>query len=195
MKTFFCIGDSNTYGFDPRGYIGSRYGEDQRWTGLLKRKGYRVINDGRNGRIIPDRREIPSVCRQLREAGPIDAVTVMLGTNDLLKGASAEETAGRMERFLRALKEDLPGQVVVLIAPPPMIPGEWVQTRALIRESTLIAEEYLAVAQRTQTLYADAGEWGVELTFDGVHFTAAGHAAFAGGLLERLGKIISEDKP
>ena len=30
--------------------------------------------------------------------------------------------------------------------------------------------------------FADAGEWKVEVTFDGVHFSAAGHAAFAQGL-------------
>lgn len=30
--------------------------------------------------------------------------------------------------------------------------------------------------------FADAGEWGVALTFDGVHFSPEGHAAFAEGL-------------
>ena len=26
-----CFGDSNTYGYDPRGYFGGRYGADCRW--------------------------------------------------------------------------------------------------------------------------------------------------------------------
>ena len=31
-----CFGDSNTYGYDPRSYLGSRYPTEERWTGILK---------------------------------------------------------------------------------------------------------------------------------------------------------------
>ena len=30
-----CFGDSNTYGYDPRSYLGGRYGETVRWPCLL----------------------------------------------------------------------------------------------------------------------------------------------------------------
>ena len=30
-----CFGDSNTYGYDPRGYFGGRYGADCRWVDIL----------------------------------------------------------------------------------------------------------------------------------------------------------------
>ena len=48
-----CFGDSNTYGYDPRSYIGERYPESVRWTALLNATGWVVTNEGKNGRCIP----------------------------------------------------------------------------------------------------------------------------------------------
>ena len=40
-----CFGDSNTYGYDPRGPFGSRY--DRPWPDLLAElTGWQVINQG-----------------------------------------------------------------------------------------------------------------------------------------------------
>lgn len=47
---------------------------------------------------------------------------------------------------------------------------------------TRMAEEYRALADELGVAFADAGEWGVALIFDGVHFSPEGHAAFAEGL-------------
>ncbi len=33
-----CFGDSNTYGYDPRGYFGGRYDAGDRWVDLLAEK-------------------------------------------------------------------------------------------------------------------------------------------------------------
>ena len=30
-----CFGDSNTYGYDPRSYLGGRYDTDSRWVDIL----------------------------------------------------------------------------------------------------------------------------------------------------------------
>ena len=38
MTTLLCYGDSNTYGFDPRGFVDDRYEEDDRWCDLLAKK-------------------------------------------------------------------------------------------------------------------------------------------------------------
>ena len=32
-----CFGDSNTYGYDPRGYFGGRYDADSRWVDSVLR--------------------------------------------------------------------------------------------------------------------------------------------------------------
>ena len=50
----WCFGDSNTYGYDPCGFFGGRYAAP--WPELLAEKtGFQVINDGKNGRMIPER--------------------------------------------------------------------------------------------------------------------------------------------
>lgn len=49
-----CFGDSNTYGYDPRSYLGGRYGPDSRWVDILAEKtGWTICNMGQNGREIP----------------------------------------------------------------------------------------------------------------------------------------------
>ena len=84
--TILCIGDSNTYGYDPRSFPGSRYPADVRWTERLP--GVTVLNGGVNGMRIPGADAVDlAVIRQKKP----DLITVMLGTNDLLEGASARE--------------------------------------------------------------------------------------------------------
>ena len=49
-----CFGDSNTYGHDPRSWLGGRYDADSRWVDLLAAgTGWTVRNLGQNGREIP----------------------------------------------------------------------------------------------------------------------------------------------
>ena len=186
MRRILCIGDSNTWGFDPRSYGVGRYASDVRWTGRLP--GREAFNDGINGRAIPSVREYPDTERLLR-GEPFDAVCVMLGTNDLLRGSSAEAAGMAMAdylRFLRGAAGDIP---IVLIAPPPFRSGEWVTSAAQIAESEKLAGIYRALSGRSGFFFADAGLWNVELSFDGVHFTAEGHAAFAAGLSRTLRDI------
>ena len=71
-----CFGDSNTYGYDPRGFFGDRYGAEDRWVDLLaKQTGHECINAGANGREIPRN---PYALRLLREQAPMDLFLVML---------------------------------------------------------------------------------------------------------------------
>lgn len=83
MKRILCYGDSNTYGYDPRSYLGGRYPETIRWTGLLKRAGWEAVNKGKNGREIPE--DIQDVAWGVVQAFPVDIVAIMLGGNDLLQ--------------------------------------------------------------------------------------------------------------
>ena len=177
-----CFGDSNTYGYDPRGFLGDRYDAEDRWVNLLAaRTGHTVINTGANGREIPRNSDILSL---LERHAPVDILLVILGTNDLLQGASAREAAARMEAFLTPLLPHC-GRVL-LVAPPPMKRGAWVPTDGLAAESVWLAEEYRILAERLNIPFADTRAWNIELTFDGVHFTEAGHRAFADHLTEYL---------
>jgi len=175
----WCFGDSNTYGYDPCGFFGGRYASP--WPELLAEKtGLEVINDGKNGRMIPGREyELRQFHRDAERYAP-DMLIVMLGTNDLLEGAKAGETAMRMEAFL----EGTGVPHILLISPPPMKRGAWVPGDGLVEESKDLAQQYEALAERLGMLYADAGKWDIALAYDGVHFTEEGHIRFADGLAE-----------
>lgn len=167
-----CIGDSNTYGYDPRSYIGSRYPEDVRWTDRLT--GHEVINRGLNGMTVP--RDHGRAIGLIRSSEP-DLVVVMLGTNDLTGGLSAGQAAKRMADFLDSLLSA--GRPVLLVAPPVLQFGEWVMDDEIIEESQLLGGKYQELAKQKGCMFADAGRWDIDLSFDGVHFSPAGHTAFA----------------
>lgn len=170
-----CFGDSNTHGFDPRDMFGGRYEKSDRWPDILAAKtGWEVINEGVNGRQIP-RSAYP--LRLLRHHGDVDIFLVMLGTNDLLQGASAEETAGRMEQFLLAMGPHC--SRMLLVAPPPMRRGAWVETDRLVEESLRLCGEYRDLSKRLNIPFADTTDWNIPLAFDGVHFTEEGNRVFA----------------
>lgn len=172
-----CFGDSNTYGYDPRGYFGGRYDADNRWVDILAAKtGWEIRNVGQNGREIPP--NAPSL------PADTDLLIVMLGTNDLLQGKSPEQAAERLERFLAGIALDR--SKLLLIAPPPVDLGEWVPSPQLIEDSHAFARLCPALTERMGIRFTDAGKWDIPLTYDGVHFTEQGHKAFAAGLLEEL---------
>lgn len=172
-----CFGDSNTYGYDPRGYFGGRYDADSRWVDILASEtGWTISNMGQNGR------EIPSAAPNL--PADTDLLIVMLGTNDLLQGRSPEQAAERLERFLSGIS--LARGKLLLIAPPPVTLGEWVPNPQLIDSSRAFAQLCQALAEQMGIRFADAGKWDIPLAYDGVHFTEQGHRAFAAGLLEEL---------
>ena len=186
MKRILCLGDSNTYGYDPRSYGGGRYPEDVRWTGLLQSGEYELINRGQNGLCIPRRRACPALKALLDSLQPLDAAIVMMGGNDLLTGADAAVAAERMETLLLFLRESAPETRLLLIAPPHVQPGEWVPGPEMIEETKRLTREARELAGRLGVDFADADDWGVALSFDGVHFTEEGHAAFARGLQKLL---------
>ena len=183
MNKILCIGDSNTYGYDPRSYIGDRYPQGVRWTSSLN--DCDVINRGLNGMKIPLRYE--RYIGLIRLENP-DLVTVMLGTNDILSGVSAEQTSERMNGFISHIQNEC--KRILLIAPPHLQFGEWVQSEECLDESCKLAELYREVANNNGCLFADAGAWDIEQSFDGVHFSEEGHRRFAQKLNELLKLIV-----
>lgn len=175
-----CFGDSNTRGYDPRSYLGSLYDRENRWVDILgDSTGCDVLNWGDNGR------EVPKAAVSFPEDTQL--LIVMLGTSNLLQGMSVEETARRMEGFISGLS--LEREKLLLIAPPPMVPGQWVQSAELIQASKDLARAYGELAERLGIFFADAGLWDVSMAYDGVHFTEQGHRAFALGLLKVLDEL------
>lgn len=177
-----CIGDSNTYGYDPRSYLGSRYPAEVRWTDRLK--DHEVINCGVNGMTVPrGQTRYPGLIR----IDDPDLVIVMLGTNDLFSSLNAGQIAARMGGFLDTIIAT--GKPVLLISPPVLQYGEWVMDDDLVEESENLGEMYRELAAEKGCMFADSGEWDVEMTFDGVHFSPEGHAVFAQELQKILNKL------
>ena len=132
-RTILCYGDSNTYGYDPRD--GMRYPEDVRWSGVLRQlmgDRFRIIEEGCNGRTCAhtpqeeewkDGRSCLKAC--LNSHKPIDAVVLMLGSNDLKREFAADPrtiAAGirSMMDTIAAFLELKQGSVpyILLVAPP-----------------------------------------------------------------------------
>ena len=176
-----CFGDSNTYGYDPRSYFGSRYDSNNCWVDILAEKtGWDISNLGENGREIPEAR--------ILFPDDMDLLIIMLGTNDLLQSLTPEDTAEKMARFLTFMS--LEPKKIVLIAPVPMILGEWVPSQKLIDDSIALTEYYRVLATQMGLHFVNPGDWKIPMAFDGVHFTEEGHRIFANQLYDHL--IIQE---
>lgn len=188
VRRILCLGDSNTYGYDPRSYLGSRYDEQVRWTGRLQRKDREIINGGANGASVPHPTMLPGLLDWVQSKQPLTAITVMLGSNDLLLGDSVEAATERMEALLRRLLEQVEREQLLLLAPPTMQLGDWVPNPGLVEASRRLAHRYEALASQLQIPFADTGKWGIDLCFDGVHFSPAGHERFA----EELEKLLEK---
>lgn len=197
-RRLVCYGDSNTYGYDPQSRLGGRYPPQVRWTDRLTvlRPDREVINLGENGREIPRRPwELQRLEEALRHAAPVDGVILMLGGNDLLQMASplAGAAAERMRALLSWMsmrRGQWGGKTQLLLtAPPPMRRGAWVAEESLVEASRALGEQYRMLARELEIPFADGGEWGVELAFDGVHFTQRGHQAFAQRMDETLRRL------
>ena len=146
-----------------------------------------AVNAGENGREIPWRQgELECFNLMLANQKPADLLIIMLGSNDLLQGNPVETVAQRMASFLERI--DLEKNKILLIGPPPMQRGEWISSQSLIDASAILNDAYKVLAARLGVGFADAGAWNITLAFDGVHFTEAGHKAFAEGLAKYLNK-------
>lgn len=140
-----CFGDSNTYGFDPRGFFGGRYEDNGRWPEVLGAlSSHQVINQGQNGRTIPHRENEAALFRNTLENTKPDLLIIMLGTNELLTGFEPEDARRRMEGLLNHVPE---GIRVMLIGPPAISRGEWVSDEKIIQGIPKISELYRELAR------------------------------------------------
>ena len=91
MKSILAFGDSNTWGLVPGSKTLERYPDTVRWTGILQKSvsDTRIIEEGLCGRttvfedaLRPGRKGVASLSISLESQCPVDAVILMLGTND-----------------------------------------------------------------------------------------------------------------
>ncbi len=198
-----CFGDSNTHGApsdDPE-YV--RLAADQRWTGLLQEilgDGFEVVEEGLNGRTTDvDYDDRPGcngrayVVPCLQSQHPLDAVVVMLGTNDLK--TCFDRTADQIAEALRGYLDDIALNVtdrrgrtpaVVLVSPiliddtaplfDEMTADSFDSTG--VARSRELGSAIRRVAQERGAAYADAATVA-RPGDDGLHLTRDSHGRLA----------------
>ena len=200
MKTILCYGDSNTYGYNP--VTGGRWPEDIRWTGRLQQllgDEYKVIEEGCNGRTtmykVPGEGwksglEYLKPC--LNSHKPVDAVVMMLGTNDLKMdfGLCTEEIAAGAERLVQeicdfAAEKQKFCPKIILMSPPEigkniskLTFGDHFDDSAITRSKEFPAC-YKAVADRNGCIFLDAAQAAKPSEEDALHLMPEEHKSLA----------------
>lgn len=206
MKTVLCYGDSNTYGRHPE--TGGRHERAVRWTGRLQAMlgdDYLVVEEGLNGRTTiyddpaePWKNGLPYLMPCLASHRPVDAMTLMLGTNDLkcCFHLTPEAIAGGVERLIREVKafsesKNSPMPVILLMAPiliaPDVVtafPGDY--DEAAPARSACLAPLYKKLAEKYDLLYLNAADYAAPSIHDSLHMDAEGHEALAAAILAKL---------
>jgi len=211
-RTLVCFGDSNTHGTAPMVNIDDarRFAPHERWTGILARdlgSGWHVHEEGLPGRttVHPDPIEgehlsgLAALPIILGTHSPIDAMVLMLGTNDLKArfALRPSDIVGGVERLLvtmRMLCHRSGGVTprVLLVAPPPVrevgcLADMFAGGRAKSEEFA----GYLArVAERHRTGFLDTGAHISSSEVDGVHFDLDQQSRLAEAIRERLLAIV-----
>ncbi len=197
--TICCIGDSLTYGAMP-------YTVERRKTtypdilASLLGKGYEVTNYGKCGRSLissglcylnePEYRE------SVRSAA--DMYIIMLGTNDVSLGEkwNAEEYERNLNKVVDAYRKANPDTVIVLIAPPTVLPnektGEYRVDISLLEG--FVRDTVQKVASEKDALYMDLFEKTTDhpewIGADGIHFTQEGYEAFGHFVYNNIKEIL-----
>ncbi|MFN3825001.1 MAG: SGNH/GDSL hydrolase family protein [Pseudorhodobacter sp.] len=201
MPNILTFGDSNTHGTPPivtRGLY-ARYDQATRWPMRLARRlgpDWHLVEEGLPGRTAAFADPVMGAHMNgqdglkiaLQSHGPLDLLTIMLGTNDVKSrfGASPERiVAGLASLVDIALGLEMaarhPGLRLLLICPPP------------VQERGVLAPEFQGGAAKAQALapmleayaaqrgvgFLDAGRVLSTSPTDGVHFEPQGHAALA----------------
>lgn len=202
MPTLLTFGDSNTYGTAPiaqRGVQQPRIA--QRWPVVCgEALGWDIVPEGLPGRTVA--RPCPvsgphmdgriGLFIALESHGPIDALAIMLGTNDFkahfdIDAQTIAEDAGFLLDV--ALSEEMQtrhgGFEPFLIAPPtPFEAGEFAEDfKGVNEKASKLAAAYAEVAKARDVAFLDASTVIDCSPLDGIHFDETAHIA--------LGKAVA----
>ncbi len=201
MKTLLTFGDSNTHGTPPMTTRGGndRFAAETRWPTLARAAlgpGWALVEEGLPGRTtrFPDAVMGDHMNGQtglkiaLCSHGPIDMLTIMLGTNDVktMFGATPDMITGGLASLLAIAHSDemqLRHNTfkTLVICPPPMleqgiIVDEFLGGRA---KSLALPPLYRALAAHWRAGFLDAGDHIGVSPVDGVHLDATAHGVLA----------------
>jgi lysophospholipase L1-like esterase len=198
-----CFGDSNTHGTVFVDFAHTRLAADRRWTGVLQQllgDAYDVIEEALNGRTTdvddddrPGCNGRPYFVPCLARHHPLDAVVVMLGSNDLK--ACFDRTAREIADALHGYVDD----IAVNVADPKgrvpttlLVGPIWIDDTAStydgatagsfdqvgVARSRELGEKIRRVARERGVLFADAAQVA-RAGDDGLHLDRDSHTRLA----------------
>lgn len=212
MPVLLTYGDSNTHGTPPIVTLGEyhRYDAATRWPTLARAAlgaGWELIEEGLPGRTAQFSDPVMGAHMEgscglkiaLQSHGPIDVMTLMLGTNDVKArfGFSAEQVtcgiASLLDIAQSAEMQDRHGGFrVLLICPPPVleqgpIAPQFYKSAAL---SQALPPHYRALAEARGCGFLDAGQVIRVSPVDGVHLEKDAHATLAVAVAEAVRGLV-----
>lgn len=209
MRSVLCYGDSNTYGQTLADRPAERFGPTERWPRVMQAAlgaGWLVVEEGLSGRTTVSDDPIEGKIRNgrrylepcLLSHRPLDAVILMLGTNDLK--ARFNKPASEIAMGVRALIDDIKSlnvgragtPEILLVAPPPILKDlrGWEPVFAGGYEKSLaLAREYEAVADSMEVHFFDAGSVVTSTPLDGFHLDLDAHRVLGLALAEEIRNI------
>ncbi len=212
MKTIVCFGDSNTHGTCPMRNLDDmrRFDGQTRWPGEMTAAlgaGWQVIEEGHPGRTtvhddpIEGRHKngLPALQATLETHRPIDAIIIMLGTNDLKSrfAVQAEDIALAAEKLVATASTSACGRdgnppAVLLVAPPPILEAGCLAEMFAggADKSTRFSRHYAACADRQDCAFLDAGAIVDSCELDGVHLEGQAHQALGQAIADKVGEMM-----
>lgn len=210
MPTLLCFGDSNTWGFDPAS--GARLPPAKRWPGVVRRllPALDVVEEGLPGRTtVQDdpfetgRSGLEYLPPCLATHAPVDAVVLMLGTNDTktifpLDAAGIAAGAVRLVEVVQRSPHG-PGRRaprVLLVAPPPVAepPGPvqrlWGFSRGSVERARELTGLLRAAASMLGCAFLDAGAVAAVSPLDGVHLDERAHEALGSAIADGVRSLL-----
>lgn len=203
-----CIGDSNTWGYNPG--VGLRH--EKRWTKLLGEwfPEDEIIEEGLCGRTAismdfsePERCGINSLKMILTTHKPVDLVIIMLGTNDFktVFHTNAKHIASGIKEYIRIIKNPYQWEKFhipeILIASPIVFHESICEKEGLagnfgeysLEQSKLLAGELEKVCKEYGTYFLNAADIAEASEKDGIHMDAENHGKLAEGFAEKIREI------
>lgn len=211
MRHVLCFGDSNTHGAMATAAPElARLDSARRWPAVAQAAlgpGWELIAEGQPGRttVHPDPVEgghkagIAALPMLLESHRPLDAVVVMLGTNDLKHrfAATAWDIAEGIGRLVACIGHSDAGPggaapVPLVVAPVPIVETGWLGE--MFRGGTETSRELAAaigrLAARQGFAWLDAGAVAEVDPVDGIHLDAKGQAAIGRAVAARLRELL-----
>ncbi len=211
-RTLLCFGDSNTHGSPPivtRGLY-ERFDAATRWPRVAARAlgpEWDLVEEGLPGRTAQFDDPVMGAHMNgqvglrlaLQSHGPIDVMTLMLGTNDIkTRFAPTPEkvTAGIAGLLDIALGDEMQtrhgGFRVLVICPPPVleqgpIAGEFIGSRAV---SLALPPLYEALAKARGCGFLDAGQVIEVSPQDGIHYAPEAHLTLGAAVAEAVSTLV-----